>query len=345
MYSKSILESIKPTILVLGVSGNVSAGILRVLRKNFPKAYILSSCIKESFNSIYSDLFILSPYANDATFVKWLNDVCNNYEVDVVVSGVEEVNEVLVYSKLDLEANGKTKIAVSSSNAVFLGADKFKTAEWLKSIGLSYPRSIIPNSREDIIMFLDHINGPAIIKPLAGKGSIGLHILRSKNDVYTLDLSFDQFVLQELIGDEDNEYTVGCFQLKNGTCVDPIVMRRRLDSGNTVFAQIVDNHAIKHYCLDITRKLNPMGPLNIQLRLDSKGSPICFELNVRFSGTTVIRDYFGFKDVVFSILEKLNIDCDLSYFQYRKSGTCIRQMSELFFDTNDLLKAEIQRFD
>ena len=47
----------------------------------------------------------------------------------------------------------------------------------------------------------------------------------------------------------------------------------------------------------------PQGPLNIQMRLDKTGEPVCFELNVRFSGTTAIRANFGFCDVEAMIRE------------------------------------------
>ncbi len=42
-------------------------------------------------------------------------------------------------------------------------------------------------------------------------------------------------------------------------------------------------------------KLRPRGPLNIQLKLTSRG-PVPFELNIRCSGTTAIRSYYGYNE-------------------------------------------------
>ena len=40
-------------ILVLGISGNVSFSILRVLRKNFPKSTIIGCCVNDTYNKIF----------------------------------------------------------------------------------------------------------------------------------------------------------------------------------------------------------------------------------------------------------------------------------------------------
>jgi carbamoyl-phosphate synthase large subunit len=46
----------------------------------------------------------------------------------------------------------------------------------------------------------------------------------------------------------------------------------------------------------IAEKLKPKGPCNVQMRMH-RGRAVCFELNVRFSGTTPIRARMGFNDV------------------------------------------------
>ena len=89
-------------ILVLGVSGNVSAGILKVVRANFKNAYIIGSCVNKTFNSIYSDEFIISPYASDDLFSEWIKDLCVSKNVNVILSGVEEVNDALSLLKEEL---------------------------------------------------------------------------------------------------------------------------------------------------------------------------------------------------------------------------------------------------
>lgn len=331
-------------ILVLGVSGNVSAGILKVVRANFKKAYIIGSCVNKTFNSIYSDEFIISPSASEESFPNWIKNLCKSKNVNVILSGVEEVNDALSLLNEELYNLTSTVVICPRIQALKIGKDKYKTFDWLKINDFNYPRTILPSSKEDIVSFYDLIQNNLILKPLNGKSSQGIYYLENRNDIYDIDINFKSYALQEVIGKVEDEYTVGCFQFQNGQCVQPIVMKRQLKDGNTVFAQIVQNSEISDYCLEITKKLNPLGPLNIQLRLNDFGKPVCFELNVRFSGTTLIRDFFGFKDVVASIYEACNIIPESDLFDFKKNGICVRQVEELFFLSENISWNEIVNY-
>jgi carbamoyl-phosphate synthase large subunit len=66
--------------------------------------------------------------------------------------------------------------------------------------------------------------------------------------------------------------------------------------GTTWRAEAGDFPVVRQEAVRIAEALRPMGPSNIQMRLD-RGRAVCFEINVRFSGTTPIRARFGFNDV------------------------------------------------
>jgi carbamoyl-phosphate synthase large subunit len=318
-------------ILVLGISGNVSAGILKVVRANFKNAHIIGSCVNKTFNSIYSDEFIKSPYASDDFFPNWVKNLCKSKNINVILSGVEEVNDTLSIIKEELYSLTSTVVICPRIEALKIGKDKHKTFDWLRNNDFNFPRTILPSSKEDILSFHDLLKTNLILKPLNGKSSEGIYYVKNRNDIDGINIDYTRYALQEVIGNIEDEYTVGSFQYQNGQCVQPIVMKRELKDGHTIYAQIVQNKKISDYCLEITKKLNPLGPLNIQLRLNDFGEPVCFELNVRFSGTTLIRDFFGFKDVVAAIYEACNIITTLDLFDFKKSGICIRQVEELFF--------------
>ncbi len=72
-------------------------------------------------------------------------------------------------------------------------------------------------------------------------------------------------------------------------------MRRDLLEGTTYRAE-ADFPEIRREAVRIAEALKPMGPSNIQLRMHG-GRPVCFEINIRFSGTTPIRARLGFNDV------------------------------------------------
>ena len=117
-------------------------------------------------------------------------------------------------------------------------------------------------------------------------------------------------------------------------------MRRELKYGTTFKAEIVENSAITAEVTKICERFKPVGPLNIQLRMDQNNRPVCFELNVRFSGTTPMRAHYGFNDVEAMIKEYV-LEQELpEQFEIRK-GIVYRYMNEIYVDDlvqNKLIK-------
>lgn len=332
-------------ILVMGISGNVSFSILRVLRKNFPESRIIGCCVNKTYNKIFCDKFLISPYADSQNFIPWLVDLCSHEQIDIVFSGVEEIIWEISKHKSYLENLIDCFFTFSSNEKLIIGNNKYKTLKWLKENNLRYPRFILPKSKNDIINFYKDIKSPLILKPIKGKGSAGINICNTLDDINNLKIDLTECICQEKIGNINEEYTVGCYQNINGKIMNPIILRRKLENGHTVFAEIENNLKIKNYCDEIMRKFNPFGPLNIQLRLNADGDPICFELNLRFSGTTLIRDYYGFKDVVSVLKENLEGGFLEENFNVSRKGTFIRFVDEFFFNDSNFNPKDILHYE
>jgi carbamoyl-phosphate synthase large subunit len=326
-------------ILVLGISGNVSFGIMRVLRKNFPESKIIGSCINSSLSNYFCDHFIESPLASSENFLKWLVETCNAYNINIVFSGVEEIINVIAVNKLYVEGRTKACFTFSNDSCLKIGNSKLETVKWLRDNDFYYPDFTLIKGKDDVSQFFNFLKKPIILKPIVGKGSSGIFFIRDVSEIDDLDLDFENYIAQEMIGSNLTEYTVGCYQSLAGKVIDPIVMRRELHNGHTIKSEIVINDSLSEYCKDVTKKFQPFGPLNIQLRLDEKNNPVIFEFNVRFSGTTLIRDFFGFKDVYSILNEKLYNIFDDNCFNYNKSGVCIRMLDEYFYDNFDKIKS------
>ena len=83
-------------------------------------------------------------------------------------------------------------------------------------------------------------------------------------------------MFQELIGDDDHEYTVGVVATDDGEVLGSIALRRWLSGGQTGACEVVESEAITEYAEAIARELRPRGYLNIQLRL-RRERPVAFE--------------------------------------------------------------------
>ena len=78
-------------ILVLGVGGNVSQGIIKALRLSKLPLKIFGACVSEYSKGLYlCDAGYLCPYARDKKFIPWVIQFCNNQKIDMIFTGVEE---------------------------------------------------------------------------------------------------------------------------------------------------------------------------------------------------------------------------------------------------------------
>jgi hypothetical protein len=75
----------------------------------------------------------------------------------------------------------------------------------------------------------------------------------------------------------------------------------------------------------------PKGPLNIQMRVHNNKA-ICFELNVRFSGTTPFRAEWGYNDVEAIIQEYIFNENIEGFLNPLKSAKGYRYFNEIYID-------------
>jgi carbamoyl-phosphate synthase large subunit len=320
-------------VLVLGVGGNVSQGILKAIAASSIKCRVIGACVSsESIGLYFCDIAYIAPFANSEEFIPWLIDICNKESVDIVFTGVEE-NIFAIAANMDKFKKGTNAIfKCTSYEYLKIGQDKLDTCTWLEENGCNYPRYSKSEDAQKAVKLVEEVGYPLIAKPRKGKGSKGIVKICNENDFKQV-LKMKDYVIQELIGTEDREYTVGCYCDKSGRLVDSIIMKRELRYGTTFKAEIVDNEAIRAEVTRICEKFKPTGPLNVQLRLDHNNRPVCFELNIRFSGTTPMRAHYGFNDVEAMIKEYV-LQQDISHqFKVRK-GVSYRYMNEIYFEND-----------
>ena len=312
-------------MLLLGVGGNVSQGILTALRHSNLNCKIIGACVSpESLGLFFCDKAYISPYANDPKFIDWVGEVCRKENIDIVLSGVEENLVALESKRPELKKLG-IPFFNTPLHLLEVGNDKLSTCSWLKENGLNYPKFADASDPDQVKELVLAVGYPILAKPAKGKGSAGIFVIN--NDEQLLSAPQKGYVYQELIGTPDTEYTVGCYNDRYGELKGLIIMQRWLKHGTTFKAEIVHNEAIKDECERICKLFKAVGPLNIQLRMH-EGKPVCFELNVRFSGTTPIRAHWGFNDVEAFIREYL-FDEEVS-FSPAKEGIVYRYYNEAY---------------
>lgn len=328
----------KLTILLLGVGGNVSQGILKAIRgydfaKENVEIHVIGACISpESVGLYMCDQACISPYANDPGFLDWVITLCNKQKVDLILTGVEENIIALQRGIRELKTRTKAIFVASPLEMLEIGQNKYLTCEWLKDNGCRYPQFCRLDDWDAVKELVQRVGFPLVAKPCHGKGSGGVHFLTDMDALKALGTSED-YVLQECVGTAADEYTVGCYCDKNGQLVESIVMHRRLGHGSTMAAEVVEDAEIRKEAEKICKAFHPGGPLNIQMRKDKDGRAVCFELNVRFSGTTPIRAHFGYQDVA-ALIKEYCLDEDIKECFRVQKGVVYRYTNEFYMQKN-----------
>ena len=319
---------------MLGVGGNVSQGILKALAASSLSCELIGACIDARSAGLYlCHHAVISPMATDPQFLDWLMGVCHKYRVSGILSGVEPVLQVLARHRIDIERRTDAKLVVSPPEKLEICRDKLATAEWLQDNGRNYPRSAGSHDDSAASRLAAECGFPLIAKPRHGKGSQGVILLESPGDL-TAVMRHDNYVIQEYLGDPAVEFTAATFTDRDGNARGCIVFQRQMQEGTTVTAQVVDAPQVRTEVLAISEALRPLGPCNVQLRM-SNGRAVCFEINLRYSGTTPLRARLGFNDVEAGV--RHFIAGEPAYELPRVTqGVCLRYWNEIYVSQDAL---------
>jgi carbamoyl-phosphate synthase large subunit len=287
-------------ILVTGCGGDIGQSIGKILVKtSFTKnLYGIDISDENAAQFIYPNFSVGLRYTHPEYLIQ-LKSFIEKHHIDIVIPIAEP--ELRYFSQKNiLETIGNAKMITASALALEIGFDKYKTAHFLKEYNLPFPRTVLAKDVDKIECF------PAVLKSKTGSGSKDIHIINTTDEFlfYTRN-GAESYVIQEFIDDKNGEFTCGLFRSKNGE-IRSIIFKRELHGGYTGYGEVVENKEITSLLEQLAVKLNLEGSVNVQLRLQ-ENIPKIFEINPRFSSTVRFRDLFGFKDVEWSIEDKMNI--------------------------------------
>lgn len=266
--------------------------------------------------------FSVLPLASSPNYLQELFNVIEKYEIRVLIHGCEPELKIFSTHRQEIEKKG-VLVLLNSREVIELCMDKFSTNSFLESNHFDPPKYVRLREIRDIEL-IDYF--PVIVKPsIGGGGSANVYIAQSKAELVNLagylhlDSTDVSFMVQEYVGQPENEFTVGVLSTMDGEIINSIAVRRlmtgqlnirskvknttsRRDLGtNLVVSSGVSQGVVGKFpevttqCEDIAKKLNSKGPLNIQCRLVD-GKVKVFEINPRFSGTTSLRAMVGFNE-------------------------------------------------
>lgn len=243
--------------------------------------------IKETVPAVYAD-----------GYIDRLVDICRKDHVDVLISLNDLELPILADNKKRFEEIG-VKLIVSSPQVIDICFDKYKTAQWIESIGLNAPISYVRLQDAKDALNKGKICFPLFLKPRWGSGSIGLEtvgnvaeldevysqLLRKikKTILATASVGDEYIIIQEKLGGK--EFGLDVMNDLDGNHVAVSVKQKlAMRAGETDKAITCDLPEVREIGKKIGENLHHVGNLDVDIMQRSNGDYCVLELNPRFGG-------------------------------------------------------------
>lgn len=325
-------------IFVTGAGAVLGQGILKSLRSaRLPCKIIALDPHPLSPGLHWADEAVIIPMATDPEYELAITRLLDQERPDAVLIGTDVELGIFAENRAVWEDRFQTHILVCSPEAVEIADDKYATAQFLERHGISHPKSVCAEDTQALDALVTEVGFPLIVKPRRGARAVGVSKVANLAELHAAIADRADLVVQQMAGDDDQEYTAGVLYFDNEVKAS-IVLRRDLRDGNTYRAYSCDNPDYVRYVHEIAHALKPYGPANFQFRVGKDGVPRLFEINARFSGTTPMRALFGFNEVDLC-LRKLLLGEDIVMPKTR-SGTVVRFLEEQFLADDQIARVK-----
>ena len=245
-----------------------------------------------------ADIKIQVPAVYDPQYVDITLGICKEHKIDALISLNDLELPILADNKAKFEALG-VKVIVSDPEVIDICFDKYKTALWVESIGLSAPKTYVTLASAKEAFAKGEIAFPLFMKPRWGSGSIGLETIDDMDelDIYyhllmkkikktilaTASVGDEYIMIQEkLTGKEFGLDVMNDFQ-GNNVAVS-VKQKLAMRAGETDKAITVDLPEMHEMGATIGRNLTHIGNLDVDIMQRANGDYCVLELNPRFGG-------------------------------------------------------------
>ena len=245
-----------------------------------------------------ADVKLQVPAVYDPEYVNITLKICKEQKIDALISLNDLELPILAENKAKFEALG-VKVIVSDPQVIDIAFDKYKTAQWVESLGLVAPKTYVRLADVKEALAKGEIEFPLFMKPRWGSGSIGLESIA---DMEELDIYYNLLMKKikktilatASVGDEyimiqekltGSEFGLDIMNDLNGKNVAVSVKQKlAMRAGETDKAVTVDLPEVREMGKKIGEALGHIGNLDVDIMQRADGAYCVLELNPRFGG-------------------------------------------------------------
>lgn len=245
-----------------------------------------------------ADVKLQVPAVYDPNYVDITLQICKEQKIDALLSLNDLELPILAENKARFEAEG-VKVIVSDPSVIDIAFDKYKTAQWVESLGLKSPKTFVRLEDAKHALETGGLHFPLFMKPRWGSGSIGLESIADMEelDIYyhllmkkikktilaTASVGDEYIMIQEKL--TGNEFGLDVMNDLEGNNVAVSVKQKlAMRAGETDKAVTVDLPEVREIGHKIGTALKHIGNLDVDVMQNEKGEYCVLELNPRFGG-------------------------------------------------------------
>lgn len=245
-----------------------------------------------------ADIKLQVPAVYDPGYIDQTLAICQEHHVDALISLNDLELPILAEAKNRFQAAGVTAI-VSDPAVIDICFDKYKTAQWVESIGLKSPKTFVSLTAAKSALDKGEIAFPLFLKPRWGSGSIGLETVSDMDEldmVYrllmkkikqtilsTASVGGEYILIQEKL--TGNEYGLDVMNDLSGNNLAVSVKHKlAMRAGETDKAVTVDLPVVREIGQRIGKELKHVANLDVDIMQRANGDYCVLELNPRFGG-------------------------------------------------------------
>jgi|WetSurSiteA1Bulk_404760.scaffolds.fasta_scaffold00565_3 carbamoylphosphate synthase large subunit len=262
-------------ILVTGVGGPAGRSVTSLLLER------RVSIVGTDMQSIDMDgiRFYQVPPADSPDLLAAVYEIASREKVDLLIPTVSE--ELPVYAR-GWRWQEEIPALISRAKAVETANDKYLTSRALLAHEVGVPRFCLPSQVHSPADLAERIGWPCISKPRIGRGGREV-FLREQEDWPVITALGDHYILQEFA--EGTDYAPNIHVGHGGQAVVVVLEKTELKEGKVGNAKSVRRVAdadVAELAMKAARAVGLRGPLDIDIRRKSDGTPVVLEINARF---------------------------------------------------------------
>jgi len=286
----------KTSILVTGAGAVIGQGIIKSLKASGSTFRIIAMDMNpNAVGFAWADVSYQVPRADSDDWCSAICRICNCEGIRLILPGIEQDVRAFIRHRERIGKETAAVVLINSDSALEVGFDKWHLYRFSVEQQIIVPPTCLASDDNGIQALLE--NPPLLFKPRAGMAGKGIIRVNRKDELDNIRSRIEgrDYICQQYIGHDDEEYTASCFGNMDGTVSGPIIFRRRLNYGSTFEAETVDDEGLSNIIRNISSHLSIIGPTNFQFR-KTGGEYMLIEVNPRFSSSTSIKTAFGFNE-------------------------------------------------